>query len=360
MSIEIFSKRQTTLKNKLANDQFDGILLTNLTSIRYLCGFTGSAASCLITPEGSYFISDGRYDVQSKDQVKGLERFIDFGTHLSIIEKNDLINNGLKLAFEGDHTSVSQFKAMQDSFSNVNWESTSMLMENLQAVKDPSELDAIRTAVEITDAIYEEIIPMLKVGTTEKEVAIQLVTRYRQESDGEAYSPIVAGGPNSALPHAVPSDRPFEKGDFIVIDAAAKIAGYHADMTRTPVVGEATGKHREIYEIVKGSQQAGCDAAKAGISCKDMDSITRDYITKHGYGKYYNHGTGHGLGLEIHTEPRLSQLSTQTLEANNVVTIEPGIYLAGWGGVRIEDDVIINEDSCEVLNKTTKELVVLT
>ena len=360
MSIEIFSKRQTTLKNKLANDQFDGILLTNLTSIRYLCGFTGSAASCLITPEGSYFISDGRYDVQSKDQVKGLERFIDFGTHLSIIEKNDLINNGLKLAFEGDHTSVSQFKAMQDSFSNVNWESTSMLMENLQAVKDPSELDAIRTAVEITDAIYEEIIPMLKVGTTEKEVAIQLVTRYRQESDGEAYSPIVAGGPNSALPHAVPSDRPFEKGDFIVIDAAAKIAGYHADMTRTPVVGEATGKHREIYEIVKGSQQAGCDAAKAGISCKDMDSITRDYITKHGYGKYYNHGTGHGLGLEIHTEPRLSQLSTQTLEANNVVTIEPGIYLAGWGGVRIEDDVIINEDSCEVLNKTTKEVVVLT
>ncbi len=360
MSTEIFSKRQTTLKNKLANDQLDGILLTNLTSIRYLCGFTGSAASCLIIPGGSYFISDGRYDVQSKNQVKGLDRFIDFGTHLSIIEKNDLINNGFKLAFEGDHTSVSQFKAMQNMFSNVDWESTSMLMENLQAVKDKSELDAIRTAVEITDAIYEEIIPMLKVDTTEREVAIKLVTRYRQESDGEAYSPIVAGGPNGALPHAVPGDRPFKKGDFIVIDAAAKYAGYHADMTRTPVVGEATDKHHEIYEIVKGSQQAGCDAAKAGISCKDMDSITRDYITERGYGKFYNHGTGHGLGLEIHTEPRMSQLSTQTLAVNNVVTIEPGIYLAGWGGVRIEDDVIINEDGCEVLNKTTKELVVLT
>jgi Xaa-Pro aminopeptidase len=360
MSEQIFTQRQNNLKNKLAEMGVDGILLTNLTSIRYLCGFSGSAASCLITTDGSYFISDGRYDVQSKNQVKGLERFIDFGTHLSIIEKNNLIQNGLKLGFEGDHTSVSQFKAMQDVFSNVNWESTSMLMENLQAIKDQSELAAIRTAVEITDAIYEEIIPMLKVGTTEKDVAIQLVTRYRQESDGEAYSPIVAGGPNSALPHAVPGDRPFEKGDFIVIDAAAKFSGYHADMTRTPVVGEATDKHREIYNTVKDAQQAGCDAAKAGMTCKEVDKVTRDYITEKGYGKYFNHGTGHGLGLEIHTEPRMSQLSTQTLETNNVVTIEPGIYLEGWGGVRIEDDVIIHEEGCEVLNKTTKELVVLT
>ncbi|HJL63166.1 MAG TPA: aminopeptidase P family protein [Candidatus Marinimicrobia bacterium] len=360
MSEQIFTQRQDNLKNKLAEMGVDGILLTNLTSIRYLCGFSGSAASCLITTDGSYFISDGRYDVQSKNQVKGLERFIDFGTHLSIIEKNNLIQNGLKLGFEGDHTSVSQFKAMQDVFSNVNWESTSMLMENLQAIKDQSELDAIRTAVEITDAIYEEIIPMLKVGTTEKDVAIQLVTRYRQESDGEAYSPIVAGGPNSALPHAVPGDRPFEKGDFIVIDAAAKFSGYHADMTRTPVVGEATDKHREIYNTVKDAQQAGCDTAKAGMTCKEVDNVTRDYITEKGYGEYFNHGTGHGLGLEIHTEPRMSQLSTQTLETNNVVTIEPGIYLEGWGGVRIEDDVIIHEEGCEVLNKTTKELVVLT
>ena len=360
MSEQIFTQRQNNLKNKLAEMGVDGILLTNLTSIRYLCGFSGSAASCLITTDGSYFISDGRYDVQSKNQVKGLERFIDFGTHLSIIEKNNLIQNGLKLGFEGDHTSVSQFKAMQDVFSNVNWESTSMLMENLQAIKDQSELAAIRTAVEITDAIYEEIIPMLKVGTTEKNVAIQLVTRYRQESDGEAYSPIVAGGPNSALPHAVPGDRPFEKGDFIVIDAAAKFSGYHADMTRTPVVGEATDKHREIYNTVKDAQQAGCDTAKAGMTCKEVDKVTRDYITEKGYGEYFNHGTGHGLGLEIHTEPRMSQLSTQTLETNNVVTIEPGIYLEGWGGVRIEDDVIIHEEGCEVLNKTTKELVVLT
>jgi len=236
MSNQIFFSRLNKLRTVLSSQGLDGIFITNLTSIRYICGFTGSAASCLITQDNSYFISDGRYDVQSGEQVKNMERYIDFGTHISIVIKNNLIQNGLNLAFESDHTSVSQYRAMTDSFPKVEWKSTSMLMENLQAVKDESELDAIRTAVEITDAVYAEILPMLKPGTTEKEVANHLVLRYRQESDGEAYSPIVAGGSNGALPHAVPSDRPFEKGDFIVIDAAAKYAGYHADMTRTPVL----------------------------------------------------------------------------------------------------------------------------
>ena len=359
MSSNIFLSRLDKLRQILANKGLDGIYLTNLTSIRYISGFTGSAGSCLITVDDSYFISDGRYDVQSKKQVNNMIRYIDFGDHISIIEKNNLIKVGQNLAFEGDHTSVSQYKKISDSFPNTQWSPTSMLMENLQAVKDDSELNAIRTAVEITDVIYKEILPMLKPGVTEKDVANQLVLRYRQESDGEAYNPIVAGGENGALPHAVPSDRPFKDGDFIVIDAAAKYAGYHADMTRTPLIGKPTDRHYEIYEIVKGSQQAGCDAAKSGVSCKEMDSITRDFITDRGYGKYYNHGTGHGLGLEIHTEPRMSQLSTQILDENNVVTIEPGIYIPGWGGVRIEDDVIIKKDGCEVLNKTSKDLVAL-
>ena len=359
MSSNIFLSRIDKLKQILANKGLDGIYLTNLTSVRYISGFTGSAGSCLITVDDCYFISDGRYDVQSKKQVNNMIRYIDFGDHISIIEKNKLIKEGQNLAFEGDHTSFSQYKKISDSFPNTQWNPTSMLMENLQAVKDDSELDAIRTAVEITDVIYQEILPMLKPGVTEKDVANQLVLRYRQESDGEAYNPIVAGGENGALPHAVPSDRPFKDGDFIVIDAAAKYAGYHADMTRTPLIGNPTDRHHEIYEIVKGSQQAGCDAAKSGVSCKEMDTITRDFITERGYGQYYNHGTGHGLGLEIHTEPRMSQLSTQILDENNVVTIEPGIYIPGWGGVRIEDDVIIKKDGCEILNKTNKDLVAL-
>ena len=359
MTEQIYFDRQEKLKNVIAEIGLDGMLITNLTNIRYICGFTGSSGTCLITTYGQSFITDGRYIEQSKDQVKGFDRYIDMDTNLAIIKKNKLINKDLKIGFEGDHVSFSLYDSMKRMFTDTCWESTKMILEDLASVKDQTELDAIRTAVEITDKVYEEILPMLRPGYTEKQVANSMVSKYREYGDGEAYSPIVATGPNGALPHAVPTEREFKKGDFIVIDAAAKYAGYHADMTRTPVVGKATDKHHEIYDIVKEAQQRGCDIAKAGGSCKDVDAATRDYIHQMGYGEYYTHGTGHGLGLEIHTSPRFSPASEDILAENNVMTIEPGIYLAGWGGVRIEDDVIINQNGCEILNKTTKDLVVL-
>ena len=359
MTEQIYFDRQEKLKNVIAEIGLDGMLITNLTNIRYICGFTGSSGTCLITTYGQSFITDGRYIEQSKDQVKGFDRYIDMDTNLAIIKKNKLINKDLKIGFEGDHVSFSLYDSMKRMFTDTCWESTKMILEDLASVKDQTELDAIRTAVEITDKVYEEILPMLRPGYTEKQVANSMVSKYREYGDGEAYSPIVATGPNGALPHAVPTEREFKKGDFIVIDAAAKYAGYHADMTRTPVVGKATDKHHEIYDIVKEAQQRGCDIAKAGVSCKDVDAATRDYIHEMGYGEYYTHGTGHGLGLEIHTSPRFSPASEDILAENNVMTIEPGIYLAGWGGVRIEDDVIINQNGCEILNKTTKDLVVL-
>ncbi len=359
MTENIYFDRQHKLKKVLSQKNLDGLLITNLTNIRYICGFTGSAGTCLVTPAGQYFITDGRYIEQSKNQVKGFERYIDMDTNLSIIQKNNLLNKGLRIGFEGDHVNYTLYDSIKKTFSDINWESTKMILEDLASVKDKTELDAIRTAVEITDKVYEEILPMLRPGYTEKQVANTMVSKYREYGDGEAYSPIVATGPNGALPHAIPTDREFKKGDFIVIDAAAKYAGYHADMTRTPVVGEATDKHHEIYAIVKEAQKRGCDIAQAGVSCKDVDAATRDYIHEMGYGDYYTHGTGHGLGLEIHTSPRFSPTSKDILAENNVMTIEPGIYIAGWGGVRIEDDVIINQSGCEILNKTTKELVVL-
>ena len=359
MTENIYYDRQHKLKKVLSQKNLDGLLITNLTNIRYICGFTGSAGTCLVTPSGQYFITDGRYIEQSKDQVKGFERYIDMDTNLSIIQKNNLLMNGLKIAFEGDHVNYTLYDAIQKTYPDVNWESTKMILEDLASIKDKGELDAIRTAVEITDKVYEEILPMLRPGYTEKQVANTMVSKYREYGDGEAYSPIVATGPNGALPHAIPTDREFKKGDFIVIDAAAKYAGYHADMTRTPVVGEATDKHHEVYAIVKEAQKRGCDIAKAGVPCKDVDAATREYIQEMGYGDHYTHGTGHGLGLEIHTSPRFSPTSKDILAENNVMTIEPGIYLAGWGGVRIEDDVIIKHDGCEILNNTTKDLVVL-
>ena len=359
MNTSIYAKRQSALKSVLEKKGLDGILISNLTNIRYICCFTGSAASCLVTPEGQYFISDGRYIEQSKEQVKGFDRYLDMSSHFNQIKDNKLNPDGLKLAFEGSHMSFAQYESMVTLFSGTSWENTSMILEDLASVKDNYEIECIRTAVEITDRVYEEIIPMLRPGFTEKQVANEMVSKYREYAEGEAYSPIVATGPNGALPHAIPTDREFSKGDFIVIDAAAKYGGYHADMTRTPVVGEASDKHREIYAIVKEAQKRGCEVAKAGVPCKDVDFATRDYIDQMGYNEFYTHGTGHGLGLEIHTSPRFSPQSDQILEKNNVMTIEPGIYLAGWGGVRIEDDVIIGDNDCEILNKTTKELVIV-
>ena len=359
MNDSIYSKRQQDLRKVLDERGLDGMLITNLTNVRYISGFTGSAASCLITPEGQYFITDGRYIEQSKAQVKGFERFIDMNSHLSQIKDNNLNPNGFKLAFEGDHMSYALYENMISVFPNTKWENSSMILEDLASVKDDHELECIRTAVEVTDKVYEEILHMLRPGFTEKQVANTMVSKYREYAEGEAYSPIEATGPNGALPHAIPTDREFENGDFIVIDAAAKYGGYHADMTRTPVIGEATEKHKEVYSIVKEAQQRGCDIAKAGVPCKEVDAATREYISEMGYGEHYTHGTGHGLGLEIHTSPRFSPQSEQVLEVNNVMTIEPGIYLAGWGGVRIEDDVIIGKDNCEILNQTTKDLVVL-
>jgi len=359
MSAEIFENRQNNLKAFLAKQELDGILITRLSNVRYICGFTGSSGSCLITPKGNYFITDGRYMEQSKEEVKGFESVIDYGTHIEIAQKNNLIPGGLKLALESDFLSLSLYNQVVELLPNTKWESTKMILENLAAVKDESELEALRTAVEITDKVFEEVLQFFKIGISEKDIALELAMRYRKYGNGEAFSTIVASGPNSALPHAQPGERKLQQGDFVVVDAAAKYAGYHADMTRTVVIGKPTDKHYEIYELVKKSQQAGIDSAKAGVTCKTVDDATRNVIMDAGYGNNFIHSTGHGIGLEIHTYPRLSQQSEEILKENNVVTIEPGVYLTGWGGVRIEDDIVIKQDGNEVLNKTSKDLMIL-
>ncbi len=359
MSAKIFKNRQNKLKSVIAEQGIDGMLISRLSNVRYICGFTGSAGSCIITPNDNYFITDGRYMEQSKGEVKGFERFIDYGSHIEIAQKNNLIPKGLKMAFESDFLSVTLFNQLIELFPDVKWESTKMILENLAAVKDESELEALRTAVEITDKVFDEVLQLLKIGITEKEIALELAMRYRKYGEGEAFPSIVASGPNSALPHANSGERRLKKGDFVVVDAAAKYAGYNADMTRTVVIGKATEKHHEIYALVKKSQQAGIDAVYAGVACKVVDDATRDVIADAGYGDKYIHSTGHGIGLEVHAYPRLSQQSEEILKENNVVTIEPGIYITGWGGVRIEDDVVVKKDGNEVLNKTSRDFMII-
>lgn len=352
--------RINKLINKFSNHSIDAIYVTNITNVRYLTGFTGSAGSLLIMDNDSHFFTDGRYTEQVKDQVKNSQIHITGSSHIKEIQIQNLLDKDYRVGFESDHVSYSMFQALSRLFPNVNWIETSNIVELIAAVKDQEEINSLKTAVEITDKVFDDILPMLKEGVSENKIAATMSYKFKEYgAEGDSYDPIVASGWRSALPHATPTEKCFENGDFVVMDFGALYNGYHADMTRTVVIGEATEKHKEIYGIVLESQLAGIDRAMAGITGAEVDNACRSVIDNAGYGKYFNHSTGHGLGLEVHTLPRLSSANKEPLLENYVVTIEPGIYLPKWGGVRIEDDCWIKKDSCSPLNKSTKELISL-
>lgn len=352
--------RVDKLRQRLSEKGLAGMYVTNLTNVRYLSGFTGSAGSCFITEQSAVFISDGRYDTQSRHQVLEMEILISNDPHIKTLASKSEIAKGQRVAFEGDEMSVNGCEKIWSAIPECDWVATSQLVERIAMIKDKSEIRATRTAVEIADAVFEQIVSEIRPGVTEKEIAAKIPYASKMlGADAEAFEPIVASGANSALPHARPTEKEIESGDFVILDFGAKTGGYHSDMTRTVVVGKVTEKHREIYEIVLEAQQRGCEIAVDGIACKSVDSACRDYIKERGYSEYFNHGTGHGLGLEIHTNPRFSQLSNDSVFENYLMTIEPGIYIPEFGGVRIEDDVLIRKDDCEILNKTPKELIVV-
>jgi len=355
-----FQTRINQFKEKIASINLNGAYVTNLTNVRYLTGFTGSAGSILVINDKTHFFTDGRYIEQSKDQVKDCEIHIVGSAHYLAIEKEKLIQDNMTVGFESDYVSVNLYNALKKSMNTVKWEATSGIIEKLAAVKDSLEIDSLKTAIEITDVVFDKIIPELKEGAKERDIAAKISYLFKTNgAEGDSYESIIASGYLGALPHARPSEKEFEKGDFVVMDFGALYNGYHADMTRTVVIGESTDKHSEIYNIVLESQLAGINAAKAGITGAALDAVCRKVIQDAGYGDKFIHSTGHGIGLEVHTYPRISSFNNKPLLENYVVTIEPGIYLAGWGGVRIEDDCWIQKDRCVPLNRSTKELLVL-
>jgi len=358
--MSIYRKRLDSLKAIMEDKGYNSFYIANITNVRYLSGFTGSSGFLLVTDHGDYFFSDGRYTEQSKHEV--LDYKINITTnHLKLISEENLLKNNWRMCFEGNHLSYDMFKKIKDVVGEeMEMIPENDIVENIAAVKDQSEIDALQTAVDITDRVFDLILPEIKVGVTEKHIAARISYLFKQEGgDGDSYDPIIASGANGALPHATPSDKEVAKGDFIVMDFGSLYKGYHADMTRTIVVGEASDRHHEIYNIVLESQLAGISVAKSGMKCSELDKACRDVIDSKGYGELFMHSTGHGLGLEVHTLPRITWMNHNNLEENNVITIEPGIYIAGWGGVRIEDDCVILKDSCRPMNRSTKDLVVV-
>jgi Xaa-Pro aminopeptidase len=346
------------LRNKMSESGIDALWIESPFNRRYLTGFTGTAGYVLVTRDEAFFLTDFRYRDQAEEQVQDFDVVI----HQGVAEKLSQIlpSSVKKLGFEKQHLTFGLLEQYQAKVNQVEWVPVESWVEALRAVKDEAELDVMRQAAEIADQAFQHILNYLRPGISEREAAIELEFFMRKRgATAASFETIIASGPRSALPHGVAGLRVLQAGDLVTLDFGALFQGYCSDLTRTVALGEANQKQREIYAIVLEAQENGVSHIKAGMTCKQADALTRDIITEYGYGEYFGHGTGHGLGLEVHEGPALSFRSEEELKPGMVVTIEPGIYLPDFGGVRIEDDVLINDDGIEILTHSPKKLIVL-
>lgn len=334
----------------------DAFYITSPENRLYLSGFSGTAGVLLIDRETACLLTDFRYTEQALRECPGLKIIEVKDSYLESLSEVAAENGINVMGFEGDHLTHNQFVAMKDKLSGLNLKPTGGLVEQLRLCKDEAEIKYITEAVRLTDEAFAEVLPAVRPGVSEREISLRLEYIMRNRgADGAAFKFIVASGPRSALPHGVASKRIIREGDLVTIDFGAVYRGYHSDMTRTMVVGRAGWMHKEIYNLVLEAQVKAASAVRAGVKASEIDAAARKVIESRGYGKYFGHSTGHGLGLNIHESPRLSSKDPTILEAGMVVTVEPGIYLPDWGGVRIEDTLLVEDGGSRVLTKSPKE-----
>lgn len=348
------------VRRLLKERQADALLVTRAVNRRYLTGFTGTAGMALISADRAALITDFRYREQASAQAAGFE-VIEHGPDLKADVAALAHGWGVKrVLFEDHDMSVAEHRGWSEKFQPAELVPAGRLVEGLRVVKDASEQAVMREAVELADRAFQHVLPKIKPGVTEREIALELEWFMRgQGADAAAFPTIVASGERSALPHGVASDRAIGSGEFVTLDFGAHYKGYCSDLTRTVVVGKATDRHREIYDIVLEAQWTALQGIRPGMTGREADALTRDVIKRYGYGEYFGHGTGHGLGMEIHEAPRLSRTDETVLVPGMTVTVEPGIYLPGFGGVRIEDVVVITETGIEIFTRSPKELIAL-
>lgn len=356
--------RAARLRERLPEAGCDALLVTRLVNVRYLTGFSGSAALLLVLPDELLFVTDGRYRDQAAAELAaaGVEARIEVGmTGGAQREAVQAAAEGLPtLGLESEAvTWAQQRRYASEWFPEAELVPTAGLVEELRRIKDEGEVERMAAAAAAADAALAAVRHRLAERPTETDFALELDFAMRRNgASGTSFESIVASGPNGAKPHHRPSDRRIEAGELVVLDFGALVDGYCSDMTRTLCVGEpASETARRMVEVVAESQRAGVAAVRAGVEAKAVDDVCRAVIAGAGWADAFLHSTGHGVGLEIHEDPRVSSASTDTLAAGYVVTVEPGVYLPEHGGVRIEDTVVVTEDGCQVLTNAPKELV---
>ena len=348
----------------MAEREVETALVTKLVNVRYLTGFTGSNGALLVTADGAVLATDGRYDTQAEEQAPDLERVIRRDCARALVERAAKERVG-RIGFEAHHVTVALHRTLTDTASEAS-AATELVdlgqaVEALRAVKDDDEIALLAQACSISDRALADLLLTIGPGRTERDVAFDLEARMRAHgADGPAFDTIVASGPHSAVPHHRPTDRAIEPGDLLKIDFGALYRGYHADETRTFVVGgEVAEWQRELHTLVATAQAAGRAALAPGADPRQVDATARRIIQDAGYGEHFGHGLGHGVGLEIHEAPMLGQQATGKLADCTPVTVEPGVYLPGRGGVRIEDTLVVRDGEPQTLTTTTRDLLVL-
>lgn len=352
------------VKKILSEKNIDAIYVSDKYNLRYITGFTGSNGYAVITKEKGLFLTDFRYIEQANEQVtingfQVINMGKKYSNTLDEIFRKECIT---KLGIEDNDIKLSEYKKMVSDYSYLEFVEIGNILSGLRAVKNIDEIENIKMAAKIADIAFEKIIKEIKAGMTEREIAARLEYYMKMEgAEDRSFETIVASGYRSAMPHGVASSKKIAKEEFIKFDFGCYYNGYTSDITRTVYFGSnITEKHLDIYDTVFKGQQLGVSLVKDGAKAAEVDKTVRQYIDSRGYGENFGHGLGHSIGLEVHEEPSLSPRAGETLLAENMVlTVEPGVYIEGFGGVRIEDDVIVKKNGCEIINKTTKELIII-
>jgi Xaa-Pro aminopeptidase len=357
--------RLDRLRARFSDVGVDALLVTRLPNIRYLTGFTGSAGMLLVLPDDAVLVSDGRYGEQARSQLHeaGVAAAIEIRT--TVAEQRAVLASAaagaVRIGLEDHGVTWAQQRELADAFASVgafDVVPAGAVVEELRRVKDDGEVDRITAACAIADDAFAAMLPRLAEGPTEREFALALEFAMRERGATHmSFDPIIAAGPNGAMPHSRPTDRPIGRNELVVCDFGCVVDGYCSDMTRTVSVGDPGPDARRLYDLVLASQQAGRDAVGSGVGCAAVDRVCRDVISDAGYGEAFSHGTGHGVGLEIHEAPRVASSAAGTLLVGDVVTVEPGVYLPGVGGVRIEDTVVVTASGSRPLTHTPKDLM---
>lgn len=351
--------RVNEIQQTLKDQSYDALLVTSPYNLRYVSNFTGSTGLAVITEEKAFFVTDFRYTEQATKQAVGYEVIQNKGPIFEEVAKIVQQEAIQSIGFEKDHMTFSTYETVKETL-DCSLEPVGGVIEALREVKSEDEVATIQQAIKITEEAFEHILEYIQEGQTEIEVANELDFFMRSKgASGVSFDTIVASGVRSAMPHGVASEKKIEKGDMITIDFGCYYNGYVSDMTRTFALGDPGEKLREIHQIVLDANLKVTEAAKAGVTGAELDKIARDYITEKGYGEAFGHSTGHGMGLEVHEGPGINFKNEKPLVAGNVITNEPGIYLPGIGGVRIEDDLLITEDGNKNLMSCSKELIIL-